>query len=91
MVFDMSSKPAKKPTKRPAGKPGRAKWGTEESKMPASDDVEILVSKRDRERLEDRQAEQTRYEFDHFRNMMERVIGSDETLKVQKRRGGELV
>lgn len=51
MVFDMSAKPAKKPTKRPSGKPARAKWGTEESKIPSDVDVEIFVSKRDSERL----------------------------------------
>ena len=38
------------------------------------------------------QIDHTRAEFNHYKEMMDRVLGSDESLRNQgKRRGGELV
>lgn len=43
-------------------------------------------------RLESRHIEQTRAEFDHYKHMMDKVLGRDEEFRAQgKHKGGELV
>lgn len=73
MVFDMSAKNAK-PKQRPP--PKRFQVQKEESKG-----VEIMVSDKDRNKIEKRHIDQTRAELDHYRHLIDKALGSDETLK----------
>lgn len=73
MVFDMSAKAAK-PKQRPA--PKRFQAQKEESKG-----VEIMISDKDRSKVEKRHIDQTRAELDHYRHLIDKALGSDETLK----------
>ena len=87
MVFDMRNAAKAKPT-RPEAKPA----GFINLKSEGHQEVEVLVSDKDRSRLEKRNIAQTRAEFQHYRHMMEKVLGTDEELVARaKRRGGEIV
>ena len=77
MVFDMSSKPAA------ATRPKRQQWGANRASPRVEED-----SKRE---LTGQEAH-ARAQFDHYKQMMDRVLGSDSELKSKGRhRGGELV
>ena len=100
MVFDMSTKPKAQPPKiasRRVKNPDRPIIGGEAAGQ--DDGVEILVSLKDKLKIEERQNEQARMEFDNFKRMMDKVIGSDETYREPKQsasskkihKGGELV
>ncbi len=91
MVFDMSTKPSrskpKKATPKPPNRFLEAGKGNEESK-----DVEIFVSDKDKSRLEKRHIDQTRAELDHYKHLIDKALGSDETLRDKGRhKGGEIV
>ena len=91
MVFDMSSKPAKsKPAKKGSGV--KALNPAFAQKADQDGDLEILVSERDREKLEQRHSKQAKAELDHYMHMMDKVLGSDETLRAKgHHKGGVLV
>ena len=51
-----------------------------------------MVSDKDRNRLENRHIDQTRAELDHYKHLIDKALGSDETLRDRGRhRGGEIV
>ena len=52
---------------------------------------EISIAEEVRQRLEDKHIQQTQNELNHYRHMIDKLLGSDEENKSAKPRGGELV
>ena len=102
MVFDFG-KPSSTKSK-PSKKPSRTTWkdrqqiqqdrqAYESSKYnEEAEEVQILVSDKDREKLEARHIDQTQAELEHYRHMIDKMLGTDEELREEtKHRGGEVV
>ena len=70
MVFDMSSKPAKKtPLKKPSagGRPAlNPAFASTKGGAAADQELEILVSDKDRQKIEQRHSKVAKAEFDHY-------------------------